>query len=46
VVVVPQGLAEAALEAAEEKLRLEGLVRDGLERGETAAVLYDRHGVL
>lgn len=46
VVVVPRELAETALGAAEEKLRLEGLVRDGLARGETAAGLYDRHGVL
>jgi 4-hydroxy-4-methyl-2-oxoglutarate aldolase len=46
VVVVPRKLAEAALGAAEEKLRLERLVRDGLARGETAAGLYDRHGVL
>jgi 4-hydroxy-4-methyl-2-oxoglutarate aldolase len=46
VVVVPQGLAHETLTAAEEKLGLEGLVRDALARGETAAELYDRHGVL
>ena len=46
VVVVPGGLAPAALAAAEEKLGLEHVVRDALARGESAAELYDRHGVL
>jgi regulator of RNase E activity RraA len=46
VVVVPQELAEEALAAAEEKLGLERLVAEGLARGETAADLYDRYGVL
>jgi 4-hydroxy-4-methyl-2-oxoglutarate aldolase len=46
VVVVPAGLAAAALAAAEEKLGLEHVVRDALARGESAAELYDRHGVL
>jgi regulator of RNase E activity RraA len=46
IVVVPQELAAETLAAAEEKLGLEGLVRDALTRGETAAELYDRHGVL
>jgi regulator of RNase E activity RraA len=46
VVVVPRALAAETLAAAEEKLGLEGLVREALERGETATELYDRHGVL
>ena len=46
VVVVPAELAAVALAAAEEKLGLEHLVREGLNRGESAADLYDRHGVL
>lgn len=46
VVVVPRDLAVKALAAAEEKLRLEQVVREALERGESAAALYDRHGVL
>ena len=46
VVVVPQELAAEALAAAEEKLGLEQVVRDGLERGVSAADLYDRHGIL
>ena len=43
---MPADLAAMALAAAEEKLGLEHLVREGLARGETAADLYDRHGVL
>jgi 4-hydroxy-4-methyl-2-oxoglutarate aldolase len=46
VVVVPAALAADALAAAEEKLGLERLVAAALERGETAADLYARHGVL
>ena len=46
VVVVPAGLASAVLTAAEGKLGLEHVVRDALARGESAAELYDRHGVL
>jgi regulator of RNase E activity RraA len=46
VVVVPGDIAAEALAAAEEKLGLERLVADGLARGETAADLYDRYGVL
>jgi regulator of RNase E activity RraA len=46
VVVVPDELAADALAAAEEKLGLERLVAEGLARGETAADLYDRYGVL
>jgi 4-hydroxy-4-methyl-2-oxoglutarate aldolase len=45
-VVVPKELAARALDAGEEKLVLERLVREGLGRGETAADLYDRYGVL
>jgi 4-hydroxy-4-methyl-2-oxoglutarate aldolase len=46
VVVVPRDLAEQALAAAEDKLGLERTVREALERGESAADLYDRYGVL
>lgn len=46
VVVVPHAVAEEALAAAEAKLGLEELVRLALERGESAAELYERHGVL
>jgi len=46
VVVVPRELAAEALAAAEAKLGLERLVAEGLARGETAAALYERHGVL
>ena len=46
VVVVPQALAADVLAAAEEKLGLERIVREELERGATAADLYARHGVL
>jgi regulator of RNase E activity RraA len=46
VVVVPEELAGTALDAAEEKLGLERLVVDGLARGESAAALYARYGVL
>ncbi|HEY7536879.1 MAG TPA: RraA family protein [Gaiellaceae bacterium] len=46
VVVVPAELAADALAAAEGKHGLERIVREGLERGETAAELYDRYGVL
>jgi 4-hydroxy-4-methyl-2-oxoglutarate aldolase len=46
VVVVPAELAAESLAAAEEKLGLERLVADGLARGESAAALYDRYGVL
>ena len=46
VVVVPAGLAADALAAAEEKLGLERIVQEALARGESAADLYDRYGVL
>ncbi len=46
VVVVPRALAGEALAAAEVKLGLEETVRQALERGESAADLYERHGVL
>jgi regulator of RNase E activity RraA len=46
VVVIPQELAAETLDAAEQKLGLETLVREALTRGETATELYDRHGVL
>ena len=46
VVVVPRGLAAAVLAAAEEKLGLEDAIRQELERGVSAAELYDRHGIL
>jgi regulator of RNase E activity RraA len=46
VVVVPAALVADALAAAEEKLGLERLVAAALERGETAADLYARYGVL
>jgi regulator of RNase E activity RraA len=46
VVVVPAGVAEAALAAAEEKLGLERAAKEALEQGETAAAMYERHGIL
>jgi regulator of RNase E activity RraA len=46
VVVVPAELAADVLAAAEEKLGLERIVQEALERGESAAELYDRYGVL
>jgi 4-hydroxy-4-methyl-2-oxoglutarate aldolase len=46
VVVVPQALEADALAAAEEKLGLEHIVQEALARGESAAELYDRYGVL
>jgi regulator of RNase E activity RraA len=46
VVVVPAAVAAEALAAAEEKLGLERIVAEGLARGESAAALYDRYGVL
>lgn len=46
VVVIPKALAAEALAAAETKLALEHVVRDGLERGDSAADLFDRHGIL
>lgn len=46
VVVVPHALAQEALAAAEAKLGLEEVVREALGRGESAADLYERHGVL
>lgn len=46
VIVVPRALATEALAAAEEKLGLEHVVRAALERGESAAELYDRHDIL
>jgi 4-hydroxy-4-methyl-2-oxoglutarate aldolase len=46
VVVVPEALGPQALAAAEEKLGLERIVQDGLARGESAAELYHRYGVL
>jgi 4-hydroxy-4-methyl-2-oxoglutarate aldolase len=46
VVVVPRALSAQALSAAEEKLGIEGLVREALARGETVTELYERHGVL
>lgn len=46
VVVVPGALATEVLAAAEEKLGLEQVVRAELERGVSAADLYERHGVL
>lgn len=46
VVVVPQAIAAEALAAAEEKLALEDVVREGLEHGDSAADLFDRHGIL
>ncbi len=46
IVALPAALAATALAAAEEKLGLERVVAEGLARGETAAALYDRHGVL
>ena len=46
VVVVPADVAEAALAAAEEKLRLERAAKVALEKGETAAAMYEQHGIL
>jgi regulator of RNase E activity RraA len=46
VVVVPAALAAETLARAEEKLGLERTVQEALGRGETAADLYDRYGVL
>ena len=46
VVVVPLELAADAIAAAEDKLGLERVVQDALSRGESAADLYDRYGVL
>src|SRR5262249_15476018 len=46
VLVGRQALAAEALAGAEEKPGLERLVAEGLARGETAADLYDRYGVL
>lgn len=46
VVIVPHARAAEMLAAAEEKLRLEHLVRGGLESGASAAELYDRYGIL
>lgn len=46
VVVVPRAIAAEVLAAAEEKLGLEHVVREELERGVSAAEVYDRHGIL
>ena len=46
VVVVPAGVAQAALAAAEEKLGLERAAKVALEDGETATAMYEQHGVL
>jgi regulator of RNase E activity RraA len=46
VVVVPAGVAEAALGAAEKKLGLERAAKAALEHGENAASMYERHGSL
>ena len=46
VIVIPDALAAAALAGAEEKLGLERIVQEALARGESAADLYDRYGVL
>jgi regulator of RNase E activity RraA len=46
VVDVPLELAADALAAAEDKLGVERVVQDALSRGEAAADLYDRYGVL
>ena len=46
VVVVPADVAEAALAAAKEKLRLERAAKVALEKGETAAAMYEQHGIL
>ena len=46
VVVVPRGLASETLAAAETKHGLERMVREALERGESAASLYERYGIL
>ncbi len=46
VVVVPQAIAEQALEAAEEKVRGENLVRNKLAEGMSASEAFRRYGVL
>ena len=46
VVVVQRAIAAEVLAAAEEKLGLEHVVREELERGVSAAEVYDRHGIL
>jgi regulator of RNase E activity RraA len=46
VVVVPQGIAEPALAAAEEKVRGENLVRKALAGGMSVTEAFRRHGVL
>jgi regulator of RNase E activity RraA len=46
VVVVPQGVAEQALTAAEEKIRGENLVRKALAEGMSVTEAFRRYGVL
>jgi len=43
VVIVPLGLAEEALEAAEELGRIEERLREGLRAGEDREAVYKRH---
>src|SRR5438105_11524686 len=46
VVVLPQAVAEQALQAAEEKVRGENLVRQKLAEGMSATEAFRRYGVL
>jgi regulator of RNase E activity RraA len=46
VVVLPQTIAEAALQAAEEKVRGENLVRQKLAEGMPASEAFQRYGIL
>jgi regulator of RNase E activity RraA len=46
VVVVPQGIAPAVIEAAEEKVRGENLVRVKLAEGMSASEAFRRYGIL
>jgi 4-hydroxy-4-methyl-2-oxoglutarate aldolase len=45
-VVIPQGIAEHALAAAEEKVRGENLVRKALADGMPVTEAFRRYGVL
>ena len=46
IVVLPQAVAEQALQAAEEKVRGENLVRQKLAEGMSANEAFQRYGVL
>ena len=46
VVVIPAGLADEAVQLAEEKHRGENVVRAELERGDDPAEVFARYGIL